>query len=165
MFFQKMLPLLAQCKSLTMTISMDGDNLRVVTLPVGNPGSFDGLRVPQLLCGTAAELDEGMPEFLASATLGIKSIQDQLAQNEASMQAEKARIANSAKTKAKPALTANKGAVVAQASSNSPDDDADAENENELKSDLHDGSTGNTSSLEQSPNASSAIPDNLFGDE
>lgn len=161
MFFQKMLPLLAQCKSLTMTISMDGDNLRVVTMPVNNPGSFEGLRVTQLLCGTASELDEGMPEFLASATLGIKSIQDQLAQNEASMQAEKARITNSAKTKTKPA--SNKGTVVAQASAISPDEEE--EDENDSKSDLQDDSAGSTSSVEESPNASSAIPDNLFGDE
>lgn len=101
MFFERMLPLLAQCKALNLTISLEGDRISVVTNPMPNSNSPDGLRVPQLLKGTAQELDDGMPEFLASLTLGVKSIQDQIAENEALVKSEKARIAEQAKEKAK----------------------------------------------------------------
>lgn len=145
MFFQRMLPLLAQCKALNLTISLDGDRISVVTNPMPNSNSPDGLRVPQLLKGTAQELDEGMPEFLASLTLGVKSIQDQIAETEATIKSEKARIAEKAKAKVKQT----------SASAQTVDKDDDQKKP-----------SGNAASVTSGPSTdSNDIPADLFGDD
>ena len=163
MFFQRMLPLLGLCQALNITMSKEGDQICLVINPTANANSPAGLRVPQVLRGTAQELDEGIAEFLASMTLGIKSIQDQIAENEATLQAEKARLRDVAKSKSK--VTPNSK----QAASESLDND-EIEEKDEVDAESNVPSIAESSGKQITAPANtnaneSLIPANLFGDD
>lgn len=157
MFFQRMLPLLGLCQAINITMSQDGDLICLVINPTANANSPAGLRVPQVLRGTAQELDEGISEFLASLSLGIKSIQDQIAENEALIQAEKERLKDVAKSKEKVKPNTKQGKP------ESTDDDD--EDENKVSTGNSSESQSNISSSESSPGSTetSLIPEDLFG--
>ena len=100
--FTNLLPLLEQCKAITLVMSLDGDKISVVTTPKALPGAPAGLTKQMQLVGTAAELDEGFAKAILSQTASVMSIDDQIALNAKKLEAEKASLA-AAKAKAKPA--------------------------------------------------------------
>lgn len=164
MFFQRMLHLLSLCQAINITMSQEGEQICLVINPTANANSPAGLRVHQVLRGTAQELDEGIAEFLASMTLGVKSIQDQIAENEAKVQEQKSRLKDEAKSKSK--ATPNSKQVVAESS-----DKVEGDGEEEKDDDESIVSSTTQSSEKQittpsSGNANeSLIPDNLFGED
>lgn len=162
MFFQRMLHLLSLCQAINITMSQEGEQICLVIHPTANANSPAGLRVHQVLRGTAQELDEGIAEFLASMTLGVKSIQDQIAENEATVQAQKTRLKDDAKSKSK--VTPNSKQAVAESS-----DNVEGEEEEEEGDESKTSSTAQSSEKQITAppitSGNDSIPDNLFGED
>lgn len=162
MFFQRMLPLLGLCQAVNITVSQEGNLISLVVTPMPNANSPTGLRVQQVLKGTAQEIDEGLAEFLASTTLGVKSIQDQLAENEANTQAEKKRLADSAKSKSKQSGKSAGGSATTSGSI----DDGDESEENDGNTASNSSKPENVASTPMTASTTAElIPSNLFGDD
>lgn len=100
------MPLLAQCKHLVLMLSLEGDKITVITQPKATAGAPAGLSNQMHLVGTAAELDAGFIEAVLSQTAEVKSIADQVAENQAKLEAEKKQLAaKSASRTVKPNTT------------------------------------------------------------
>ena len=120
--FTNLLPLLEQCKAITLVMSLDGDKISVVTTPKALPGAPAGLTKQMQLVGTAAELDEGFAKAILSQTASVISIDDQIALTAQKLAAEKAKLA-ATKAKAKPALKNESASNVNEDSDDDNDDD------------------------------------------
>ncbi|BBB64187.1 hypothetical protein UNDKW_5914 (plasmid) [Undibacterium sp. KW1] len=76
--FQTILPLLQQCKSLNLLMTLDGGLVNVQVHLVPLPDATDGLRTPMALKGSAQELDDGFEVAILSYVGGNQAILEQI---------------------------------------------------------------------------------------
>lgn len=88
---------LAKSTDLHMTITAQGDDLRVVVLPKPKDGANAALSTPLALTASAAELDEKFVATLSSYTASRKSLDEQLEESTNFMEAAKQAAKDSAK--------------------------------------------------------------------
>lgn len=132
-FFNGLAPLLQQCTSMSILLTMDGDKISLVTTPVAKPGAVDGLKTQLVLKGTVEELDEGFLNAVMSHVSGNKDIIQQIETNRIAQEAEKNRLSAS-KTASKPVSGARAGsASVTSGDIVGGGDDEDDENDGQSK--------------------------------
>ena len=103
--FQELVPLVAACDKVVLTLSMKGDVMAVVVAPVVSKAADAALATPLALTASPAELDEGFAQAIASVSVTHRSLAEQV---EATASILKA--ATSAQTaKAQKALTKANG--------------------------------------------------------
>lgn len=149
--FQTILPLLQQCKSLHLLMTLDGGLVNVQVHPVPLPGATDGLRTPMVLKGSAQELDAGFETAILSYVGGNQAILEQIEATKALQEAERLQLAN--KKASGKAAVKNKPT----ASNTGADDD---ENEQEEHGDDNSASTSDPQEAEGSSSATAATSTN-----
>lgn len=88
---------LAKSTDLHMTITAQGDDLRVIVLPKPKDGAIAALSTPLALTASAAELDEKFVATLSSYTASRKSLDEQLEESTNFMEAAKQAAKDNAK--------------------------------------------------------------------
>ncbi|BBB70165.1 hypothetical protein UNDYM_5912 (plasmid) [Undibacterium sp. YM2] len=76
--FQTILPLLQQCQSLHLLMTLDGGLVNVHAHPVPLPGATDGLRPPMALKGSGQKLDDEFEAAILSYVGGNQAIIEQI---------------------------------------------------------------------------------------
>ncbi|XUW93274.1 PRTRC system protein E (plasmid) [Burkholderia sp. M6-3] len=123
--FVELEPLLKSCGTLKLSIKAKGDAMVVFVMPEGEAKDA-ALRQPLVMTASAADLDAGFAEHLATYTGAHASLSEQVAATTAILgEAQKAQV-----TKATKALSTKGGRSVPPAAKPSPDaDDADEEDD------------------------------------
>ncbi|MCC8397286.1 PRTRC system protein E [Paraburkholderia sp. MMS20-SJTR3] len=117
--FVELEALLKSCGGLKLALKMKGDAMAVVVMPEGE-AKDTALRQPLVMTATAAELDAGFAEHLATYTGAHVSLAEQVAATTAILgEAQKAQV-----TKATKALSGKAGRSTQAAATGAPDGDA-----------------------------------------
>lgn len=122
--FQELVPLVAACDKVVLTLSMKGDAMAVVVAPVVSKAADAALATPLALTASPAELDEGFAQAIASVSVTHRSLAEQ-----AEATASILKAAASAQTaKAQKALTKANGKVAPTSPSTEGDEEDAAGN-------------------------------------
>ncbi|TCG00977.1 hypothetical protein BZM26_09415 [Paraburkholderia strydomiana] len=128
--FVELEALLKSCGGLKLAMKMKGDAMVVVVMPEGD-AKDTALRQPLVMTATAAELDAGFAEHLATYTGAHASLAEQVAATTAILgEAQKAQV-----TKATKALSGKAGRSSPAAAKSSPDEDAEDDDSESSESD------------------------------
>jgi PRTRC genetic system protein E len=128
--FVELEALLKSCGGLKLALKMKGDAMVVVVMPEGE-AKDTALRQPLVMTATAAELDAGFAEHLATYTGAHASLAEQVAATTAILgEAQKAQV-----TEATTALSGKAGRSSPASAKASPDRDADDEGSESSESD------------------------------
>ncbi|TFE36946.1 PRTRC system protein E [Paraburkholderia dipogonis] len=128
--FVELEALLKSCGGLKLAMKMKGDAMVVVVMPEGE-AKDTALRQPLVMTATAAELDAGFAEHLATYTGAHASLAEQVAATTAILgEAQKAQV-----TKATKALSGKAGRSSPAAAKASPDEDAEDDDSESSESD------------------------------
>jgi PRTRC genetic system protein E len=128
--FVELEPLLKSCGKLKLSIKAKGDAMVVFVMPEGEANDT-ALRQPLVMTATAAELDAGFAEHLATYTGAHASLAEQVAATTAILgEAQKAQV-----TKATKALSGKAGRSLPAAAKASPDEDAEDDDSESSESD------------------------------
>ncbi|KDP88097.1 hypothetical protein CF70_032680, partial [Cupriavidus sp. SK-3] len=76
--FQELVPLVAACDKVVLTLSMKGDVMAVVVAPVVSKAADAALATPLALTASPAELDEGFAQAIASVSVTHRSLAEQV---------------------------------------------------------------------------------------
>lgn len=76
--FQELVPLVAACDKVVLTLTMKGDAMAVVVAPVVSKAADAALATPLALTASPAELDEGFAQAIASVSVSHRSLAEQV---------------------------------------------------------------------------------------
>jgi len=76
--FQELVPLVAACDKVVLTLTMKGDAMAVVVAPVVSKAADAALATPLALTAQPAELDEGFAQAIASVSVSHRSLAEQV---------------------------------------------------------------------------------------
>jgi PRTRC genetic system protein E len=128
--FVELEALLKSCGGLKLALKTKGDAMVVVVMPEGE-AKDTALRQPLVMTATAAELDAGFAEHLATYTGAHASLAEQVAATTAILgEAQKAQV-----TKATTALSGKAGRSSPASAKATPDGDADDDDSESSESD------------------------------
>lgn len=76
--FQELVPLVAACDKVVLTLTMKGDAMAVVVAPVVSKAADAALATPLALTASPVELDEGFAQAIALVSVSHRSLADQV---------------------------------------------------------------------------------------
>lgn len=76
--FQELVPLVAACDKVVLTLTMKGDAMAVVVAPVVSKAADAALATPLALTASPAELDDGFAQAIASVSVSHRSLAEQV---------------------------------------------------------------------------------------
>ncbi len=123
--FQELVPLVAACDKVVLTLTMKGDAMAVVVAPVVSKAADAALATPLALTASPAELDEGFAQAIASVSISHRSLAEQVEATASILNA----ATSAQSTKAQKALS--KANSKPAASSSDDGDGADGTNDDE----------------------------------
>lgn len=159
--FVELEPLLKSCDSLKMAIKMKGDQMVVFVMPEGE-AKDTALRQPLVMTASAAELDAGFAEHLATYAGAHASLAEQVAATTAIIgEAQKAQV-----KKATKALAGKGGKASSPGKSSPGSEDADSDEDDDSSTDeveaSKDGATDGASAPAAAPASSGTDLASLF---
>lgn len=117
--FTELAALVRASEKVVVTLTMQGDTMSVVVVPVGKDAADAALSTPLALSATPAELDEGFAAAIAGVSAARQSLAEQVEATRSILEAAK----TSQSTKATKALTKAAEPTASETSEEDDDDD------------------------------------------